>query len=171
MVTDHSFPQGSGTTNWPLTCSSSARQLRARSLPKDAVPLAGFCCRLRIDCSIAIARGYARNRRKRQTVKRASLVVTLCAALCVSAGFAATKKSHRNNGPRDWNDLSLQNGDLSSNWGDLSLQNGGLPIRRTQGRSTCPTARRCPSTATLTTSTTPTPRMAVPSLTSLVRLP
>src|SRR5271165_6299817 len=127
MVTDHSFPQGSGTTNWPLTCSSSARQLRARSLPKDAVPLAGFCCRLRIGCSIAIARGSARNRRKRQTVKRASLVVTLCAALCVSAGFAATKKSHRNNGPRDWNDLSLQNGDLSSNWGDLSLQNGGLP--------------------------------------------
>src|SRR5271165_2022890 len=135
MVTDHSFPQGSGTTNWPLTCSSSARQLRARSLPKDAVPLAGFCCRLRIDCSIAIARGSARNRRKRQTVKRASLVVTLCAALCVSAGFAATKKSHRNNGPRDWNDLSLQNGDLSDSGSSVSTD-GNVPGADPGGGST-----------------------------------
>src|SRR5271165_5556273 len=49
---------------------------------------------------------------------RAPLHLILCAVLIVASGFAATKKIQRNDGSREWNDLSLQN--------DSSLQNGDL---------------------------------------------
>src|SRR5271165_3063767 len=57
--------------------------------------------------------------RKRRVMKPARaflqvvLSVFLVAAMVVSSGFAATKKLDRHRNPsRDWNDLSLQNGDL-----------------------------------------------------------
>src|SRR5208337_5065493 len=60
----------------------------------------------------------------RQTVKRTSLAVTLCVALFVTAGFAATKKFQRNNGSRDGNDSSLQNGGLPD--AGSSVSTGGV---------------------------------------------
>ena len=44
--------------------------------------------------------------------KRLPLALVLSAVLFVTASFAATKKSQRNNRSRDWNDSPLVNDDL-----------------------------------------------------------
>src|SRR5208283_1460270 len=59
------------------------------------------------------------------TSKRVPLTLLLCAVLFVTGGFAATKKLHRNDRSRAWNDFSLQNDLPVQN--DSSLQNGDLP--------------------------------------------
>src|SRR5208283_1207877 len=59
------------------------------------------------------------------TSKRVPLALILGAVLFVTPGFAATKKIHRNDGSRDWNDLVLQNDSPVQN--DPPLQNGDLP--------------------------------------------
>ena len=61
--------------------------------------------------------------------KRMPLALTLGALLFVTAGFGATKKFHRNDGSRHWNDLSLQNGHLLDARSSLS-RGVWLPIER-----------------------------------------
>ena len=58
--------------------------------------------------------------------KRAPLALVLSAVLFLTSGFAATKKFHRHDRSRDWNDSSLQNGDLL-NAGSSVPSEGGSP--------------------------------------------
>jgi len=63
---------------------------------------------------------------------RALLQLVLCAALFAASGFAATKKFDGDNRSRDWNDSSLQNGDLpsagsSASSGSFGFQSSGVP--------------------------------------------
>jgi hypothetical protein len=64
--------------------------------------------------------------------KRMPLALALSAVLFVTSGFAATKKIHRHDKSRDWNDLSLMSGSLLStgssvpSGGSAFLSNGTL---------------------------------------------
>lgn len=60
------------------------------------------------------------------TSKRLSLALILSATLFVSAGFAADKKLDRDNRWRDWNDSSLQNGDLPAAGSSVSSGSSGF---------------------------------------------
>src|SRR5271157_3107334 len=63
------------------------------------------------------------------------LPLVLCAVLFVTSGFAATKKIQRNDGSRDWNDLSLQNGDRPSVGSSVSSGSFGFQSSTAPGSS------------------------------------
>lgn len=69
------------------------------------------------------------------TRKRLSLGLALSAVLFVTAGFAATKKIQRNDGSRDWNDLSPQNGDLLNRGSGVSSDSSGFHWSGASGSS------------------------------------
>ena len=62
------------------------------------------------------------------TSKRVPLALALSAVLFVTSGFAATKKTQRHDRSGDWNDLSLQSGDLLSTGSSVPSDGGSASL-------------------------------------------